>query len=156
MMEFMRKTTEQRRQEIAAAALRMVGEQGVQGADVDVQVAALRPNTAALTISAVLFGSTGPAIPGLVGVACSEKFGYRLASASLGFVTILVGLGQTIGPFLGGVMGDAFGSLGPTYLFSAGLFVAGALAALGLGEGGLDSGERAQTLPPLPEQRLVK
>ena len=116
----------------------------------------LRPTTPSLVISCLLFGSSGPAIPGLVGATCSEKFGYRLASASLGFVTILVGIGQTIGPYLGGVMGDAFGSLGPTYLFSAGLFVVAALAAAALGEGGLDTGERTQILPPLPERRTVK
>ena len=116
----------------------------------------LRPNVALLVVSAVLFGACGPAVPGLVGVACSEKFGYRLASASLGFVTILVGLGQTIGPYVGGLMGDAFGSLGPTYLLSAALFFAGAAAALVLGEGGLDTGERVQVLPPLPERRSVK
>jgi predicted MFS family arabinose efflux permease len=116
----------------------------------------LHPNLPALAVSTVLFGASGPAVPGLVGVACSEKFGYRLASASLGFVTILVGLGQTIGPYVGGLMGDAFGSLGPTYLFSAALFFAGAIAALMLGEGGLDTGERVQVLPPLPERRTVK
>jgi predicted MFS family arabinose efflux permease len=116
----------------------------------------LHPNLAMLAVSSVLFGASGPAVPGLVGVACSEKFGYRLASASLGFVTILVGLGQTIGPYIGGLMSDAFGSLGPTYLFSAALFFAGAAAALVLGEGGLDTGERVQMLPPLPERRVVK
>ena len=117
---------------------------------------ALRPNVSTLAVSAVLFGASGPAVPGLVGVACSEKFGYRLASASLGFVTILVGFGQTLGPYIGGVMSDSLGSLGSTYLFSAGLFFAGAFAALMLGEGGLDTGERVQVLPPLPEQRVVK
>jgi MFS family permease len=116
----------------------------------------VRPNLATLAVSAVLFGASGPAVPGLVGVACSEKFGYRLASASLGFVTILVGLGQTIGPYIGGLMSDAFGSLGPTYLFSSGVFFAGAFSALLLGEGGLDSGERREVLPQLPERRTVK
>ena len=82
--------------------------------------------------------------------------GLVLAGMSLGFVTILVGIGQTIGPYVGGLMGDAFGTLGPTYLFSAGVFFAGALAALVLGEGGLDTGERVQVLPPLPQRRMVK
>ncbi len=116
----------------------------------------LRPTMATLVLSSVLFGASGPAVPGLVGVACSERFGYRLASASLGFVTILVGLGQTIGPYVGGVMSDAFGSLGPTYLLSAGVFFAGAIAALLLGEGGLDTGERREVLPRLPQHRSVK
>ena len=113
-----------------------------------------RPHLASLVVSAVLFGSTGPVLPGLVSAACSEKFGYRLASASLGFITILVGLGQTIGPYLGGVMGDEFGSLSPTYYFSAALFAAGALSVLMLG----DTGQRTRSgtverLPALPARR---
>jgi predicted MFS family arabinose efflux permease len=117
---------------------------------------AFAPSTAALAISAVLFGSSGPVVPGLVGVACAEKFGYRLASASLGFVTILVGIGQTIGPYFGGVLGDASGSLRLTYVLSGGLFIAGAIAALALGRGGLDREERVQKLPALPDARAIK
>ena len=114
----------------------------------------LKPTVATLAVSSVLFGSTGPVIPGLVGVACSEKFGYRLASASLGFVTILVGFGQTIGPYLGGVMGDAYGSLGPTYHFSAALFIAGAIAALALEKTDHRLGAgAAEKLPSLPVKR---
>ena len=63
------------------------------------------PSLAALGISAVLLGSTGVVIPGLVGAACGDRFGAVLASASLGFVTILVGVGQSLGPYLGGLLG---------------------------------------------------
>ncbi|NLO27318.1 MAG: YbfB/YjiJ family MFS transporter [Actinobacteria bacterium] len=97
-----------------------------------------------LAISAVLFGSAGPAVPGLIGVACNERFGAVLASASLGFVTILVGLGQTFGPYLGGVLSDVFSGLGPTYYFSGGVFILGAAGALALREGG----------PPMQEQLI--
>ena len=92
------------------------------------------PSLVALGISAVLLGSTGVVIPGLVGAACGDKFGAVLASASLGFVTVLVGAGQSLGPYLGGLLGDAFGSLGPAYLLSAGVYLLGSLAALVLPE----------------------
>jgi predicted MFS family arabinose efflux permease len=90
--------------------------------------------TPALVVSALLFGSTGMVIPGLMGAACGDHFGPRLASASLGLVTILVGVGQTIGPFLGGLMNDASSSLGPTYLLSGSVFIVGAIGALLLGD----------------------
>jgi predicted MFS family arabinose efflux permease len=88
---------------------------------------------AALVVSTLLFGSTGMVIPGLVGAACGDKFGPRLASASLGLVTVLVGVGQTIGPFLGGLLSDVFSSLRPTYLLAGAVFVLAAIAALLLG-----------------------
>lgn len=53
-----------------------------------------------------------------------------LASASLGFVTAFMGVGQAIGPYIGGLMEDAFSSLAPAYLLSAAVFVLGAVAAL--------------------------
>lgn len=105
---------------------------------------AATPAAFPLAVSAVLFGSAGPAVPGLIGVACSERFGAVLASASLGFVTILVGLGQTFGPYIGGVLDDVFSGLGPTYYFSGGVFILGAVGALALREGG----------PPMQEQLI--
>ena len=90
--------------------------------------------TAALIVSALFFGSTGMVIPGLIGAACGAHFGPRLASASLGLVTILVGVGQTLGPFLGGLIGDASSSLGPTYLLAGVVFLVGAVGALFLGD----------------------
>ncbi|MBN1320769.1 MAG: MFS transporter [Thermoleophilia bacterium] len=107
-----------------------------------------------LVISAILFGSAGPAVPGLIGVACGEKFGTALASASLGFVTILVGLGQTLGPYVGGVLGDTFSSLGPTYYFSGGLFILGAAGALALRGGTTPVREQlVHGRPRLPTKR---
>jgi predicted MFS family arabinose efflux permease len=88
-----------------------------------------RPGTAALVISAILFGSGVFAVPALIGAACGDGFGPRLAFASLGFVTIFIGLGMAIGPYVGGLMGDTFSSLGPSYLLSAAVFVEAAVAA---------------------------
>ena len=100
-----------------------------------------------LALSAILFGSTGLAFPGLMGVACADRFGPKLASASLGLITILVGAGQAIGPLIGGAMNDAFSSLAPAYIFSGAVFVAAAGAALLLPRG-LDPNEGPPVDPP--------
>lgn len=90
----------------------------------------LRPGTVGLVISAVIFGAGVFAVPALIGAACGDRFGAKLAFASLGFVTIFIGVGMAIGPYVAGAMADSFGSLGPSYLLSAGVFVVAAAAAL--------------------------
>jgi MFS family permease len=97
---------------------------------------ALWPSTTGLILSALLFGLTAIAVPGVVGAGCGDQFGPVLASASLGFVTIFLGVAQVIGPYLAGRMADAFGSLKYSYLLATGVFVAGALLAAFLKESG--------------------
>jgi predicted MFS family arabinose efflux permease len=109
-----------------------------------------------LALSAILFGSTGLAFPGLMGVACADHFGPKLASASLGLITILVGAGQAIGPLIGGAMNDAFSSLAPSYIFSGAVFVAASGAALLLPRGSKSGQGRAAVLPELPVRRGVR
>lgn len=89
----------------------------------------LRPGTVALVIAAVIFGSGGFSMPGLIGAACGERFGVKVAAASLGFVTIFIGVGQALGPFLSGLLADATSSYGPPYFLSAGVFFVSATAA---------------------------
>ena len=79
---------------------------------------ALWPTTAGLVISAFLFGLTAIAVPGIVGAGCGDQFGPMLASASLGFVTIFLGIGQVLGPYVAGAMADAFGSLEYSYVLA--------------------------------------
>jgi predicted MFS family arabinose efflux permease len=88
------------------------------------------PNTAVIALSAILLGSAGMVIPGLIGAACGDKFGPVLASTSLGLLTVLVGIGQAMGPLFGGLLADAYSSLGPAYILSGGAFIAGAIGAL--------------------------
>jgi predicted MFS family arabinose efflux permease len=110
----------------------------------------------AFILSALLFGSTGLSFPGLMGAACADRFGPRLASASLGLITILVGIGQVIGPLVGGAMNDALHSLAGSYLFSGAVFMVGALAALLLPRGSEPSTDSSVSLPELPARRRVK
>ena len=73
-------------------------------------------------------------MPGIVGAGCGDQFGPVLASASLGFVTIFLGIGQVAGPYLAGAMQDAFGSLEYSYVLAAGIFFVGSVLALLLKE----------------------
>jgi MFS family permease len=59
-----------------------------------------------------------------------------LASASLGFVTIFMGIGQVLGPYIAGAMADAFGSLIYSYVLAAGVFCVGTVLAAFLRESG--------------------
>jgi predicted MFS family arabinose efflux permease len=83
----------------------------------------------ALVASAVLFGAGVFSVAGLIGAACGDGFGPRLVFTALGFVTIFIGLGQAIGPYVGGSLEDRFGSLGPSYLLSAAILAVAAVAA---------------------------
>jgi predicted MFS family arabinose efflux permease len=94
------------------------------------------PGTPGLILSAVLFGLTSLAVPGIVGAGCGDQFGPVLASASLGFVTIFLGIGQVLGPYLAGRLADAYDTLTYSYLMAAGVFFLGGLLAALLRETG--------------------
>jgi len=104
---------------------------------------ALCPSMPGLVISAFLFGLTSIAVPGIVGAGCGDQFGPMLASASLGFVTVFLGIGQVLGPYLAGVMDDVFGSLTYSYLLATGVFFVGAALAGFLQETGWAAEKRA-------------
>ncbi len=103
------------------------------------------PTTPGLLISALAFGLTAIAFPGIVGAGCGDQYGPRLASVSLGFVTVFLGIGQVVGPYLAGRMADAFGSLKYAYVLAAGVFLAGAIAAGFLRETGWLAERRSRT-----------
>ncbi len=84
----------------------------------------------ALAAASWIFGFCGLSVPSLMGAACADCFGVRLAPASLGFITFFLGVGQTIGPYVGGALEDFASSLTSTYLLSAGIFAAGTFVAV--------------------------
>ncbi len=92
------------------------------------------PSTAGILLSALLFGLTAVAVPGIVGAGCGDHFGPRLASTSLGFVTVFLGIGQVLGPYVAGQMADSFGTLKYSYLLAAGVFFVGAALSALLGK----------------------
>ena len=92
----------------------------------------LWPSNEVFIISSVMFGITAWSIPGIMAAACGDLFGYRLAPAALGFITVFFGVGQAISPGIAGAMADAAGSFSSAFLLAAIVAVGGAIAALSL------------------------
>jgi MFS family permease len=80
-------------------------------------------STPGLVISALCSGLAAVAVPGIVGAGCGDRFGPLLASTSLGFVTVFLGLGQVIGPYVAGRLADSFGTLEYSYLLSGAVYL---------------------------------
>ena len=82
------------------------------------------------TVSAIIFGLTAWSIPVIVGAACGDYVGGRMAPAALGFVTLFFGLGQAAGPAVAGVLADATLSFAPAFLLAAGVAFLGGIGSL--------------------------
>jgi predicted MFS family arabinose efflux permease len=117
------------------------------------------PSTTGLVLSAVLFGLTSIAVPGIIGAACGDQFGPVMAASSLGMITVFLGIGQVLGPILGGRLADAHHTLKYSYLMAAGVFLVGAALAVLLRETGwrtavgarkVETLQRHQPLGPAP------
>jgi sugar phosphate permease len=77
-------------------------------------------------LSAVLFGLTAWSIPTIMAAAAGDYVGPRLAPAGLGFITLFFGIGQALGPVLGGYLADT------TLSFTVPFLVAGGISILGM------------------------
>ncbi len=78
-------------------------------------------------LSAILFGLTAWSIPTIMAAAAGDFVGPRLAPAGLGFITLFFGIGQALGPALGGYLADVSGS------FTLPFLVAGVISLIGMG-----------------------
>jgi sugar phosphate permease len=83
-----------------------------------------------LLASAMIFGLTAWSIPAIMASACGDHFGSRLAPAALGFITLIFGIGQALGPFIAGCSADLTGSFKSAFLIAAGAALLGAIASL--------------------------
>lgn len=77
-------------------------------------------------LSAILFGLTAWSIPTIMAATAGDLVGPRLAPAGLGFVTIFFGIGQAMGPVIGGYLADTSGSFTIPFLVAGGISLAGA------------------------------
>ena len=75
--------------------------------------------------SAVIFGLTAWSIPTIMAAAAGDYVGPRLAPAGLGFVTLFFGIGQALGPYVGGKLADL------THSFLLPFLLASAISLLG-------------------------
>lgn len=81
-------------------------------------------------LSAILFGLTAWSIPTIMAAAAGDFVGSRLAPAGLGFITLFFGIGQALGPALGGYLADISGAFTLPFLVAGGLSLAGMVASL--------------------------
>jgi MFS family permease len=76
-------------------------------------------------LSAVLFGFTAWSIPTIMAAAAGDYVGPRLAPAGLGFITLFFGIGQALGPVLGGYIADVTRSFTVPFLVAGGISLTG-------------------------------
>ena len=80
----------------------------------------------AFYLSSVLFGLSAWSIPTIMAAAAGDRVGPDLAPAGVGFVTLFFGIGQVLGPPLGGYFKDTLGT------FNLSIIVAAAISMVGL------------------------
>ncbi|MFQ5342894.1 MAG: YbfB/YjiJ family MFS transporter [Anaerolineae bacterium] len=84
------------------------------------------------TVSAFLFGFSAFAIPAIMAAACGDFVGPRMAPAALGAITLVFGIGQSIGPSVGGWLADQSGSFAIAFLVAAAVAFLGSAGAVAL------------------------
>jgi sugar phosphate permease len=87
---------------------------------------ALVHNTFGIYLSAILFGVSAWSIPTIMAAAVGDFVGSRLAPAGLGFITLFFGIGQALGPALGGFLVDI------SHSFTVPFAVAGGISFVGM------------------------
>jgi len=83
-------------------------------------------------LSSVIFGLTAWSIPTIMAATAGDYVGPRLAPAGLGFITLFFGIGQAVGPAVGGYLADSTGSFFWSFLLACGIALVGAGLSLGL------------------------
>jgi sugar phosphate permease len=80
-------------------------------------------------LSAILFGITAWSIPTIMAATAGDFVGPRLAPAGLGFITLFFGIGQALGPALGGYLADMSGSFTLPFVVAGIISICGMLLA---------------------------
>jgi sugar phosphate permease len=83
-------------------------------------------------LSAVIFGLTAWSIPTIMAATAGDYVGPRLAPAGLGFITLFFGIGQALGPAVGGYLADITKSFTGPFLLACGVSLVGMVLSLGL------------------------
>ena len=81
-------------------------------------------------LSAGIFGIAAFSIPTIMAAASGEAIGKNLAPAGLGFITLFFGIGQALGPLIGGWIKDSTGTFTWAFILAAGVSFLGALGSL--------------------------
>jgi MFS family permease len=86
---------------------------------------ALVRNPTGFYLSAVIFGLTAWSIPTIMAAASGDYLGSKLAPAGLGFITLFFGVGQALGPAVGGYLADITHSFLVPFLLASCVSLAG-------------------------------
>jgi len=90
---------------------------------------ALTPVRAGLYLSAVIFGLSAWSVPTITAAAAGDYVGARLAPACLGFITLFFGIGQALGPVVGGYLADHNHTFTTSFYIACGVSLLGAVLA---------------------------
>ncbi|HMK66748.1 MAG TPA: MFS transporter [Thermodesulfobacteriota bacterium] len=83
-------------------------------------------------LSVLFFGLSAWSIPTIMAATAGDIVGPRLAPAGLGLVTLFFGIGQALGPSVGGYLSDSFKTFSVPFLLATGVSLLGGLMALGI------------------------
>ncbi len=81
-------------------------------------------------VSSIIFGIGLSSMPAIMAAAVGDSMGGRLAPAALGFVTVIFGVGQSLGPAVAGWMKDTTGTFAGCFILSASVSLLGAGGSL--------------------------
>jgi sugar phosphate permease len=83
-------------------------------------------------LSVVFFGLSAWSLPTIMAATAGDIVGPRLAPAGLGFITLFFGIGQALGPWIGGYLSDFTHSFSMSFLLAGGVSILGSLMAMGI------------------------
>ncbi len=81
-------------------------------------------------LSAIIFGITAWSVPTIMAAAAGDMVGGRLAPAGLGFITLFFGIGQALGPAVGGYIADLTHSFMGAFMLAGGVSLVGMIGSL--------------------------
>jgi MFS family permease len=84
----------------------------------------------AFYVSVFLFGLSAWSIPTIMAAAAGDYVGPRLAPAGLGFITLFFGIGQALGPYVGGHLKDLTGTFVFAFILAASVSLVGMVGSL--------------------------
>lgn len=84
----------------------------------------------AFYVSIFLFGLSAWSIPTIMAAAAGDYVGPRLAPAGVGFITLFFGIGQALGPYVGGYLKDVTGTFVFSFILATSVSLVGMVGSL--------------------------
>lgn len=93
-------------------------------------VLALWRSSPGFYVSSIVFGLSLSSIPAIMAAAVGDSIGGKLAPAALGFITLIFGIGQSLGPAVAGGIKDMTGTFVGAFVLSAVVSLIGAAGSM--------------------------